>query len=119
VSKNSLVVSSLVIVFLHGVKCAIFVSQSTITQMESKDADGGKSVIKSMDTQDYGCFGMGNGWKSPCGRSRGFFDLEQVSHESTKSLTAFHILGHRKSRDTSSNVLLNPKCPTAGRSCRV
>lgn len=62
-----------------------------MTQMESKDADGDKFVMKSMDIEDHGRFGMGKGWRSPCGRCRGFFDLEQISQESTKSLIAFYI----------------------------
>jgi hypothetical protein len=71
--------------------------------------------MKSMEIEDQGCLGIGSGCKNPYGRCRGFFDLEQVSHDNTNSFTAFHIWGHQKSQELSFNVLLNPKCPTAGK----
>jgi hypothetical protein len=48
-----------------------------------------------------------SGCRSPYGRYRGFFNLQQVSQDNTNSLTAFHIWGHQKSREISSNILLN------------
>jgi hypothetical protein len=72
--------------------------------------------MKSMETEDQGSIEIGSGCKSPYGRCRGFFDLEQVSQDNTNSLVAFHIWGHQKSQEMSSNVLLNPKCPAIGKS---
>jgi hypothetical protein len=69
-----------------------------------------------METEDQGCLGIGSGCKSPYGQCRGFFDLEQVLQDNTNSLTAFHIWSHQKSREMSSNVLLNPNYPTVGKS---
>jgi hypothetical protein len=86
-----------------------------ITNIASKFFEDGKSVMKSMETEDQGCLGIGSGCRSPYG-CQGFFDLEQVSQDNTNSLTAFHIWGHQKSREMSSNVLLNPKCPAAEKS---
>jgi hypothetical protein len=103
-------------VFLQGIKCTIFVNQSTITNITSKVLEDGKLVIKSMETKDQGCFGIGNGCKSPYKQYQGFFDLEQVSQDNTNFLMAFHIWGHQKSLKMSSNVLLNPKCPAARKS---
>jgi hypothetical protein len=102
-------------VFLQGTKCAIFVSQSMIINIASKFLEDGKLVMKSMETEDQGCFGIGSGCISPYGRCQGFFDLEQVSQDNTNSL-AFHIWSPKKSQEVSSNVLLNPKCPMVGKS---
>jgi hypothetical protein len=71
--------------------------------------------MKSMETEDQGCLGIGSGCRSLYGRCRGFFNLEQVSQDHTNSLTAFHIWGHQKSREMNSNVLLNPKCLAVGK----
>jgi hypothetical protein len=72
--------------------------------------------MKSMETEEQGCLGIGSGCRSLYGRCRGFFNLEQVSKNNTNSLTAFHIWGYQKSREMSSNVLLNLKYPTTGKS---
>ena len=49
-------------------KCAIFVSRSTTTMMESYPrAVSGRPVIKSTDTESQAPFGMGKGWRSPPG----------------------------------------------------
>jgi hypothetical protein len=103
-------------VFLQGTKCAIFVSRSTITNIASEFLKDGKSVMKSIEIEDQGCLGIGSGCRSPYGQCQGFFNLEQVSQDNTNSLTDFHIWGHQKSQRMSSNVLLNPKCPTVEKS---
>jgi hypothetical protein len=103
-------------VFLQGTKCAIFVGQSTITNIASKFFEDGKSVMESMEIEDRGCFGLGSGCRSPYGRCRGFFDLEQVSQDNTNFLMAFYSWGHQKSREINSNVFLKPKCHTVGKS---
>ena len=51
-------VSWLVMVFVHGIKCAIFVKRSTTVRIESKPLEGGRSVMKSiekisMDSQEW------------------------------------------------------------------
>ena len=117
-SRKSLDVCSLDAVLLQGTKCAIFVSQSTTTKILSNEFDGGRSVMKSLETEDHGRRGTCNGCKSPYGRCRGVLDLEQMSQERKNSLTSFHIWSHQKSREISSKVLLNPKCPAAGKSWR-
>jgi hypothetical protein len=66
-----------------------------ITNIASKFLEDGKSVMKSMETEDQGCFRIGSDYKSPYGRCQGFFDLEQVSQDNTNSLMAFHIWGHQ------------------------
>jgi len=48
--KKSLVVSSLIIVFLQAIECANFVKQSTVTNIISKDFD----EIKSIETKTMG-----------------------------------------------------------------
>ena len=57
--------SSLVDVFLQGIKYAIFVSRSTMTKMLSNEFDGGRSVVKSIEIEDHGRPGMDNGYRSP------------------------------------------------------
>jgi hypothetical protein len=101
---KSLAVSSLVMVFLQGTKCAIFITESTITNIASKFFEDGNSMAKSMETEDQGCLGIGSGYENPYIQCQGFFDLEQVSQNNTNSLMAFHIWGHQKSRE------MNPKC---------
>jgi hypothetical protein len=49
---KNLAISSLVMVFVQGTKCAIFVSQSTITNIASKFLEDGKLVMKSIETED-------------------------------------------------------------------
>ena len=56
-SMKSFAVSSLMIVFLQGTKWAIFENRSTTTQMQSKVFDGGRSTMKSIETEDHGCLG--------------------------------------------------------------
>jgi hypothetical protein len=73
--------------------------------MASKFLEDDKLVMKSMETKDQGCLGIGNGYRSSFGRCRGFFNLEQVSQDNTNSLTAFHIWGHQNSQEMNSNVL--------------
>src|SRR5579875_385274 len=117
-SMKSRAVSSPVTVLSHGTKCAILVSRSTTTKIESKPLEDGRSTIKSMEIEDHGFSGIGSGCNNPYGRCRGILEREQMSHVVTYSLTDFHICSHQKSRDMSSMVLLKPKCPAAGRSCR-
>jgi hypothetical protein len=93
-----------------------FVSRSTITNIASKFLEDGKSLMKSMETEDQGCLRIGSGYRSLYRRCQGFFNLEQVSQDNTNSLTAFYILGYQKSQEMSSNVLLNSKCPMARKS---
>jgi hypothetical protein len=40
-----------------------------------------------MKTKNQGFLGIGSGCKSPYGRYRGFFDLEQVSQDNTFGAT--------------------------------
>jgi hypothetical protein len=51
-------------VFLQGTKCAIFVSQFTITNTTSKVSEDGKSMMKSLEKEDQGCIGISSGCKS-------------------------------------------------------
>jgi hypothetical protein len=67
-SMKSLAISSPLMVFLQGKKCTIFVSQSTITNIASKFFEDGKSVMKSMKTENQGCLGIGSGYRSLYGR---------------------------------------------------
>ena len=100
--------SSLEDVFLQGIKCAIFVSRSITTKMQSNEFDGGRSVMKSIETEDHGWRGIGNDSRSSYRRCRGVLDLEQTSQERTNSLTSFQVAGYQKSREMSFKVLLNP-----------
>ena len=74
--------------------------------------------MKSMDMDVHGFFGISSGRNSPYGRCFGILEQEQMSHVVTNSLTNFHICGHQKSLEISSMVLLKPKCPADGKSCR-
>jgi hypothetical protein len=56
-----------------------FVSRSTITNIASKFLEDGKSLMKSMETEDQGCLRIGSGYRSLYRRCQGFFNLEQVS----------------------------------------
>ena len=53
-------VSSLLVVFVHGIKCAILVNRSTTVRIASKPSDGGRSVIKSREMDFHGPSGIGN-----------------------------------------------------------
>ena len=57
--------SSLVDLFLQGIKYAIFVSRSTTTKMLSNEFDSSRSIMKSIETEDHGRRGMDNGCRSP------------------------------------------------------
>ena len=74
--------------------------------------------MKSMDMDVHGFFGISSGCNGPYGRCLGILEREQMSHIVTNSLTDFHICGHQKSLEISSMVLLKPKCPADGKSCR-
>jgi hypothetical protein len=63
--KNNLPVSWAVALSLVGMKCAIFLNQSTTTMIESNPLDGGKLTMKSMDTLSHGPSGIGNGRNNP------------------------------------------------------
>jgi hypothetical protein len=69
-----------------------------------------------MEIEDQGRLRVVSGCRNPNRQCRGFFDFEKVSQDNTNSLTAFHIWGHQKSQEMNSNILLNPKCPAAGKS---
>jgi hypothetical protein len=58
--KNNLFVFWAVALSLVGMKCAILLNQSTTTMITSKDLDGGKLTMKSMDTLSHSPLGIGN-----------------------------------------------------------
>ena len=58
--RNMLANSGMSVDFRQGVKCDIFVNQSTKTRTESKPFDGGKSA-KSHETDFQGPEGTGSG----------------------------------------------------------
>ena len=62
--------------------------------------------MKSMEMKDHGFSGIWSGCNNPYGQCRGIFDLEQMSHIVTDSLTDFHICAHQKSQNVSSMDLL-------------
>ena len=95
-----------VTVLLHGIKWDIFVKWLTTIKIESKFLDNGRPTMKSMEMEDHGFFGIWSGCNNPYGQCQGIFDLEQMSHVMTYSLTNFHICDYQKSRDMSSMVLL-------------
>ena len=80
-STNNLAVSSPVMDFLHGIKCDILVNRSTITRIESKLCEIGRSVIKSIDNDVQGLSRTGSGCNSPCGRWRGHLARERILHD--------------------------------------
>ena len=112
---KSLTVSSSVTVLLYGIKWIILVKRSTTTKIESKLLDNGRSTMKSMEVEDHGFSG---GCNNPYGQCRGIFNLEQMSHVVTYSLTDFYIYGHQKSWDMSFMVLLQSKCPATRKLCQ-
>ena len=61
-------VSSLLVVLVHGIKCAILVNRSTIVRIASKPSDGGRSVLKSREMDFHGPSRVGKGYKRPNGR---------------------------------------------------
>lgn len=72
----------------------------------SNEFDGRESIMGSIEIDDYSCLGIGRGWKSSYGWCQGFFDPEQVSHDSAHFFKSLHILGHHKFLDTSFKVLI-------------
>ena len=64
--RNMLVNLGASVDFRQGVKCDIFVNRSIKTRIESKPFDGGKSVMKSQETDFQGPEGTGSGDNSPC-----------------------------------------------------
>jgi len=62
---KSLAVSLPMIVFLHGTKCTFFENWSIITQIVSNSDESDKSVMKSIEIDDHGCFGFGSGCSNP------------------------------------------------------
>jgi hypothetical protein len=77
------------------------------TKIESKVLELGRFVMKSIDIEDQGSFGIGSGRNNLYGDD---------GHQ--KSLIVFHTCGHQKSWDISSMVLLKPKCPAVEKSSR-
>ena len=74
--------------------------------------------MKFMDMDVHGFFGISSGRNSLYGQCLGILEWEQMSQVVTNSLTDFHICGHQKFLEISSMVLLKPKCPADGKSCR-
>ena len=74
--------------------------------------------MKSTNIDVHDFFGISNGCNSPYSQCLGILEREQMSHVVTNSLTDFYICGHQKSLEISSMVLLKPKCPADGKSCR-
>lgn len=109
-SRMSYAISSLEIDFLHRIKYAICINQSTKIQMALEEANGGIFVIKSIKTNDHGCWEICTGSKSPESWCQGFFDFKHVLQDTTKSLIAFQINVHQNSWEASSNISLEPKC---------
>src|SRR5216117_3509048 len=64
--RNMLVNLGASVDFRQGVKCDIFVNRSIKTRIESKPFDGGKSVMKSQETDFQGPEGTGSGDNSLC-----------------------------------------------------
>lgn len=60
-SKKNLAISFLVIDFVNSTKCAILIKQSTIMNIEPYKPKAGSSMIKSIETEEYDCSGIGNG----------------------------------------------------------
>src|SRR5213079_1259192 len=81
--RNMLANSGASVDFRQGVKCDIFVNRSIKTRTESKPFDGGKSVIKSHETDFQGPEGTGSGDNSPCLAWRGAFPREHRSQMET------------------------------------
>jgi hypothetical protein len=52
--KNNLPIFWAMAFSLGGLKCAIFLNQSTTTMIASNPFDGGKLTMKSMDTFSHG-----------------------------------------------------------------
>jgi hypothetical protein len=48
-------------VFLQETKCTIFINQSTNAKIASKFLEDGKSIMKSMETEDQDFLGIDNG----------------------------------------------------------
>ena len=53
-SYNKLVVSLLLILFIHGIKCVIFINRSTNIRIASKPLESGKFVIKAKEIDCQG-----------------------------------------------------------------
>jgi len=53
VAEKYIAISSLKIIFLHEPKCPIFITWSNITYIVSKEFDGGKYVMKSIEIKNY------------------------------------------------------------------
>jgi len=50
---------------LVGMKCAILLNQSTTTMIASNPIDGGKLIMKYMDTLSHGPLKIDNGHNNP------------------------------------------------------
>jgi len=94
-SRINLAILSPIIDLLHGMKWTMFVKQSTTTNMESNKLESGKSMMKSMEIEDHGVEGMGNGWRSSYGWWWRFFAQTQTAQDPTNSFTYFQSCGHQ------------------------
>ena len=60
-SYNKLVVSLLLILFIHGIKCVIFINRSTNIRIASKPSESSKSIIKYKEIDSQDRFEINNG----------------------------------------------------------
>jgi hypothetical protein len=111
--KNNLVVPLLISILVHRMKWAIFIKRSTTTKMESKELEGGRSMMKSMEIKEHEDARINNGWRRPWGQWQRLFVRTQTLQDLANSFTYFQSYGYQQCWDTNSMVLLNPKWPTS------
>lgn len=109
-------VSCVLISSVQGTKCACFEPRSFQAAIAVNPPDRGSPTMKSTEIDDHCRLGVGNGWSRPADAWRGDFDMTQA-HELTYFLIHVRILGHQKSRETSSKVFSTPKWPAICESC--
>lgn len=63
--KKNLTISLPVIDFVYCTKYAMLIKWSTITNIESYKIETKRSMLKSIEIKDYGCFEKSNGWRIP------------------------------------------------------
>ena len=82
-SKYNRPISCAVAVSRVGTKCAILLTLSTTTMMESNPLDSGRWVMKSIETLFQHLVGMGNGLNNPASLRNWVLFCWQVTHDFT------------------------------------
>ena len=109
--------AAVLVSFLRGRKCAIFVNRSITTHNWSHPSESGSSVMKSIAMDCQGAYSSSREEESPYGWCRAALFFWHSGQLRTKSIILSFIFGQQKFRRMSLIVLSWPMCPVIFVSC--